>query len=819
MTESSPPPPTLSPTGGEDKGEGGFRRVLEGIPLGPPALAFALGLAGAAWVHPPPIALWLIGGFSTLAVACFLLLHRHRTAAVALILTIALVGVLRAAGPTLPPDHIARLHLPSPVTLEGRLHAEPIRWAPDRTRLVVEAEEVYEGPGRRSTRGLVQVALYGEPPPLTEGQRIAGEFRLHSPVGFRNPGGFDYPGHLAREGIFLVGSGRADRLQLLTSPAPPWPVGIKRWAVETIQRHLPPASAALLAGLLLGERTDLPRPADLAFRRAGVYHILAVSGFNVALLASALFLGLSLLGIPRRLVAAAAMVLLLGFALVVGGQPSVVRATVMGVLLLLGFLLERESSAFNSLALAALLVLLWRPGDLWEPGFQLSFAATLGILYLAQPWTRSLQDRGWPRWVAAAVTVSLGAQLAVSPIMLAHFNQLSLVGIVANLVVVPLAAVATTLGLAALVITLLYEAVGDLLFQSLWLILLGLRAAVWFFAAIPAAMVHLQAPHLATAISFYAVLALLPHWGAHRWLRRGALVLSAGVLVATLWPWVRPADGRLRVTFLDVGQGDALFVELPDGRRLLVDGGPGGERRFDVGERVVAPFLWNRAVGTLDAIAMTHADPDHAGGLAAILREFRVRELWDTGLPDRTAEEIRTLALRRGVVHRRLRAGDRLELGPALITVLNPPALPLAGSRRGPASDENNNSLVLRLDWGLASFLLTGDLEQEGEAELLSRRWPLTHLVLKVGHHGSRYSTTDEFLRAGRPALAVISVGARNPFRHPHPEVLARLTQALATVYRTDRDGAVLMETDGVELHVTRWATRTTETLRLAYDP
>ncbi|MBI4589065.1 MAG: DNA internalization-related competence protein ComEC/Rec2 [Candidatus Rokubacteria bacterium] len=785
------------------------------MPLAPVALAFALGLATATRFRPHPVTLWLVGSLSLL-VAAWLLLHRRiGAAALALMLTTALLGFLRAAAPILPADHIARRLLPSPIRLEGRLIAEPIRWTPDRTRLVLEAEAVTEGTARRPTRGIVQVTLYGEPPPLTEGQRIAGEFRLHRPVGFRNPGGFDYPGHLAREGIFVVGSARADRLDVLTPEAPPWPVRIKRWAMETIQRHLPPASAALLAGLLLGERTDLSRAADEGFRRAGVYHILAVSGFNVALIASAIFLGLLLLGLPRRLVAAVAIFLLLGFALVVGGQPSVVRATVMGVLLLLGLLLERETNLFNSVALAALLILLWRPGELWEPGFQLSFAATLGILYLSRPWISRLKARGWHGWVAASVAVSLGAQLAVMPVMLVHFNQLSLIGIAANLVVVPLAAVATTGGLAALLLTLLHEGSGDVLFQSLWLILLALRGAVRFFAAIPAAMIHLPAPHPATAVSFYAILALLPHLEGRRWLRVGATTLSAVILAATLWPWVRPADGRLRVTFLDVGQGDAAFVELPDGRRVLVDGGPGGERRFDVGERVVSPFLWNHAVAALDAVVMTHGDPDHAGGLTAILRHFRVREFWDNGTGDRGAEAIRRLAERQGILHRQLRAGDRIWLGPVLITVLNPPATLLRGSLRGPASDENNNSLVLRLEWGLASFLLTGDVEEEGEAELLARRRPLGHLVLKVAHHGSRFSTTEEFLRTARPALTVISVGAGNPFRHPSPEVLERLDRAHARIYRTDRDGAVLLETDAAKLRVTRWASRATETWRL----
>ncbi|MBI4560713.1 MAG: MBL fold metallo-hydrolase [Candidatus Rokubacteria bacterium] len=289
------------------------------------------------------------------------------------------------------------------------------------------------------------------------------------------------------------------------------------------------------------------------------------------------------------------------------------------------------------------------------------------------------------------------------------------------------------------------------------------------------------------------------------------VALACWVLAFSLWPWVRPSDGRLRVTFLDVGQGDAVFVEFPDGPRLLLDGGPGGERRFDVGERVIAPFLWNRAVGGLDVVAMSHSDPDHAGGLTAVLRRFRVGEFWENGIWGAGSAELFGLVGRSGAVQRSLRQGERIWLGSALLTVLNPPRAPLRGSPRGPASDENNNSLVLRLDWGLLSFLFTGDLEQEGEAALLGARQPLRHMVLKVAHHGSRHSTTAEFLEAARPQFAVISVGARNPFRHPTAETLDRLQRAGVKLYRTDRDGAILLESDGRVLTVTRWATRETE--------
>ena len=782
-------------------------RGLAAAPLGPPAAALAAGIAGAAWLTlPSPL---LLAAAATLLLAALVIATRWPRIAVSLLLlAVAALGALRAAGAPLPADHLSRLGLTGTGTIEGRLDQEPVRWASDRTRLLLEASAAHLGPERVPASGRVQLTLYGEiATALGESQRVLVDARLHRPVGYRNPGGFDYPAHLRRDGILLVGHARADRLMALTPDVPPWPVAVKRWAVATIAERLPETSGALLAGLLLGERTSMPPASDEAFRRAGVYHILAVSGFNVALLAGAVFVGLALGGVPRRAAAMVAAAVLVGFALVVGAQPSVLRATVMGLLLLIALPLDRRSQLPNALALAAIGLLLWRPGDLWEPGFQLSFAATAGIVYLA-PWiTGALEARGWPRGFAAAVAVSLGAQAAVTPLMAAHFNQLSLVGVVANLAVVPLAAVATTLGMGVLLAALLPGPIAGLGFESLWLVLIALRAVVAAAAALPAAMVHLPAPGVTTAIAWYGAMLLAPRAASSRRCRAAVGALLAIVVTLSAWPWLAPTERRLRVTFLDVGQGDAALIELPDGPRLLVDGGPGGARRFDVGERVLAPFLWNRPLARLDVVALSHWDIDHSGGLAAVLTRFRVGEFWESGRAPAGAPDTVAALARARVPRRALEAGQRVRLGSAVLTVLGPgPGPPLAA---------NDDSLVLRLDWRGLSLLLTGDLGPRGEALLLERAGPLRAATLKVAHHGSRSSSGDALLDAVQPRLAVISVGARNPFRHPSPEVLARLEAAGARVYRTDRDGAVIVESDGREVRVTAWARGTTDVFHL----
>jgi len=750
------------------------------VPLLPPAAAFACGIALAPTALPPAVA-WPMLVAAIAWAASLLVLERDGPATVFVLAGIVAAGALRAA--PLPPaaDHVARLPLPRAARVEGRLAAEPTRLAPDRTRLLLDVERV-DGVARS---GRVPVAAYGPGlPPLAPGQRIALRARLHRAGGFRNPGGFDHGAWLAREGLLVTASARAGEVVPGDAPSPPWPVRARRAAREAIARCLPPVSAAVLAGLLLGDRSGLPPEIDDGFRRAGVYHVLAVSGFNVALVAGSVFALLALARAGRRGAAIGALAAVLAFAAIVGGEPSVLRAVVMAAAVLGALLVDREASVLNGLALAALVILAARPGDLADPGFQLSFAATGGIVLAPLP----------RRPVLGAIGVSVAAQLAVLPIALAHFNQLTAIGPLANLAAVPLAGGATLVGLAAVAVSAASGFAADVLLHAAWPLVLGLRAVVAAAAAVPWALVHLPAPHWTAIVTYVAAAGLgLAAW-QHRQAapaRARACGAAAGLLAAVavaiaLWPLARPPDGRLRVAVLDVGQGDAIVVETPQGEAVLVDAGPGGPMRLDAGERVVAPYLWNRGIRRLAAAITTHGDADHAGGMGAIRRHFAVARDWDPGSMPQAPQWIGGAVLR-----------------------------PLAGGH--PAARRNEAALVLRLDHGLASFVLASDAGAEAERRLLATGAPLAATVLKVGHHGARGASTSAFLSRVQPALAVVSVGARNGYGHPAPEALARLHAAGAHTLRTDRDGAVIFETDGRTLTVTRWADRTVE--RYCLDP
>jgi competence protein ComEC len=760
-------------------------------PLLPLALAFALGAGLGLEVEPP---LWL--GLAGLAgVALLLVTGRGRSvasASVGIVVLCALAGWARVALPD--PFPVVHEIVPGPVVLEGLVGGTPeIEGSRIRFPLVLRRT----GPeSARPVAGALPLSLYGPAPPLAPGDhiRVTGEVRVLEP--FRNPG-TEPRGAGPRTPRYLA-TARAAGVERLP-PAPlPWWLRARLWIHSTIEAHLPPVSGALLEGLLIGERRQLPPTLLADFRRAGVYHVLAISGFNVALVAGSAFLLLRLARLPAPLAAGLALATLVAFAAVVGGQPSVLRATVMGGLFLAAGLLGRESRVWNSLAAALLVLLALDPGSLSEPGLQLSFAATAGLLHLG-PWIRARLPPWCPGPIATALAVSAGAQLGVTPVMLLHFGQLSPLGVVANLLVVPIASLLTTGGVLTLAVAAVSDAPAHPLFQSLWLLLVLLRLVVRAAAALPGAIVYLPPTPIPAVVAAGLALALLP-WARGLWAALGvaALALTAGLIaILAAWP-----DGLVHVVVLDAGQGEAILVQAPDGPALLVDTGGGGPGRGDRGERIVVPVLRRLGLRRLAALALTEGTPDHAGGLAGLLEGMPIDEVWIPAGSEGAPWLAPVVAS--GIPRRVLARDDHLRVGALLVTVLHPgrdtPAT--APERSGPAREA---PLLLRVEWGRFAAVLATGARVGAEAAALRAGLPLRATLLKVSGNGSRRGSLPEFIDAVGPEVAAIPVGARNPFGHPTPEVLARLAAAGATVYRTDLDGAVDVRSDGRRVWVRTW--------------
>ena len=700
-----------------------------------------------------------------------------------------------------------------------------------------------------------------QPPDLRYGQLIEFEGRVRPARNFQNPGAFDYQGYLARQKIYWTVSIPAGG-QIAAQPGRCGSrffaavFSLRTAALDRIERLYAgnPYATGMLEATLIGETKKLERIWTDHFRRTGTYHMLVIDGLHITVLAAFLLFLLRLCVIPElgalALTAAGAWL----YALVSGWNTPAVRAAGGFTLYVVARYFYRRGRFMNLLAAAAIVYLIADPGQLFESGFQLSFLAVAAIGALAvpllestsAPYSRGLygitEERRDPRltpnaahfrlelrllaetmhyylripqnWLLRGLAfaarlvlyayeiavVSTAIQIGVALPMAMYFHRISLTGLSANVIVLPLLALVVPVGFVAVFTNShLVARVAE------WLLLAGEKVADWHTRFEP--NWREPDPPLWLALALTAALVLLAF--AMRRSRVWAWTLGATVLALfalVFWSPFPPAvhPGELELTAIDVGQGDSLLVCFPDSKLMLIDGGgvlSFGRRvkpRFDIGEDVVSPYLWTRSVRKLDVVALTHAHDDHARGLPAIIENFHPAELWTVATPQSEAwSEVQAKSAAEKVKIVAMQAGRSFEFGGARIEILSPPE-----DYQPSDAPKNNDSLALRITYRQRSFLLTGDAERPMEQQMLASGEPLRADVLKVGHHGSNTSSTDPFLDAVSPVFAVISDGFENSFHHPHPQVLSRLAAHHAGVFRTDQQGLVTIRTDGRRMSV-----------------
>ncbi|GAB2971721.1 ComEC/Rec2 family competence protein [Saccharothrix stipae] len=554
---------------------------------------------------------------------------------------------------------------------------------------------------------------------------------------------------------------------------------------------LDPEPAGLLPALVVGDTSGLPPRVVEEFRTAGLAHVLAVSGANLAILCGAVLLLLRLLRVGPRGCAAGAMAALVGFVVLAGPEPSVLRAAVMGAVALLALVLGRERSALPALAAAVVVLVLYDPELATEPGFGLSVVATAALVLLAPRWAAAMKERGVPVGFAEALAVPVAANLATAPLVAGFSGQVSLVAVLANLLVAPVVAPATVLGVLAAVLAQVHEPTARLVVEVAgpaagWLITVGRHAA-----AVPGAAVGWPSGWVG-GLSLVGVLLL--GYAVTRLRRLRTLVVAAAVgAVVVLVPlnvvspgWPVPGWS---VVACDVGQGDAVVLATAErDRAVLVDTGPDPVP--------VLSCLRRLGVRRIPLVVLSHLHADHVGGLAAVMAERGVGAVavGPSRQPEWAWEEVRERARTAGVRVVEMGVGQRLSWPGLQLDVLGPRAGPVGEANTA----VNDASLVLRATTAAGRVLLTGDIELAGQADLLGGHVDLRADVLKVPHHGSRYSS-PAFLAAVQPRIALVSVGAGNRYGHPSGVLVDALTSRGALVLRTDRDGdtAVLAGPDG----------------------
>lgn len=780
-------------------------------------LAFAVGVAVSLRFPVPHLPTYLLLSLLCLCPAILLDLRRRQLALASILLSLLLSGWVAGhmamavpAGLESDPALHGLLDSGMGVRLLGRVRGLP-RPRGDDLLVDLEVESIQGTPVRRS-RGPRRVRLFlrggGGPEPLVlPGDRVQVTASLRTLRDFDNPGVEPQIPGLRRRGVALRGTVKS-RLLLLPRGRQG---GLLERSVARLQRHLqgalaqatrpwPGAARATLAALLLGQRQDLDPEHRRQLVAAGTFHLLAISGMHVGLIAWLMLRGARAAGLSPRFSGVLLLLLLPLYVAVIGGRPSAVRACWVAAILLCTRLQGWRAQPLNALGFAGLVGLLVSPGVLTEPGFQLSFLAAASILLFTVRLEARLLG---PRWLRRGLAASIASTLGVAPVLARWAHWHAPIGLLANLVAVPLAGIALTAGAMALTLEIMWSGAGR---WAAWTALQALQGIVQIsgvLAAVPGGNWPTAGPSGVVTTVYYLLLAALALRlpCSLRRLVGGALLLS--LVAVAVGRGARGPTQTLRVHILDVGQGDAIVVQEPGGRVLLVDGGGLAHSKFDIGERVVAPALWALGIRRLDLVAGTHAHRDHLGGLSAVLRRFPVGLVWlPRGLdlsahPD--TREFAGLCRRQGIPLHQVGRGEVHQMGAVRIEVLHPQAVL-------PGGDANRASLVLRLQMGRVCLLLTGDAGREVE-RTLSRMAELQSCdILKVGHHGSRGASTGRFLDRVRPRLAVISVGASNPWGHPHLEVLEALTRVGARTFRTDRHGMITLETDGNWI---RWSVRT----------
>jgi len=578
---------------------------------------------------------------------------------------------------------------------------------------------------------------------------------------------------------------------------------VRAYIISSLEKNLSEEKAALMAAMLTGYRENLARPVEDAFKASGLTHIMAVSGANIAFLLAPLLWLFRMLGLHRKAAAAAAIPLVLFYTLVTGMEASVMRASVMAVVIMAGTILDRKAELINSVGIACLLMLLVNPFMLFDAGFQLSIGATagLGVLYKR---IAGIFPPKVPPFIRETLAATLAAQAGVLPLMVVYFSRISVVSLLSNLVVVPMTGMATVLGM----ICVTADCFSGILGQYAGYAVEGLLHIILFIAdtcaSFPWAEVYARHwPFWLTGL-YYALLIPAGAYGVIFFARHRKKVVLCSLAAGIVLFAQGFLPGSLKVVFVDVGQGDSALIRTPDGTSCLIDGGGTNSEANTgyIGGQVLVPLLMHEGISRLDHVIVSHAHTDHMSGVISLIRIFPVRSV---GLPEypgagRDFTELIDICHLKGIPISYYSCGDsiRLDSGTAF-DIIHP-------INDSPPEEDNlnNTSLCGVLSHNRLKILFAGDIETGAEGKLIENCLLPDCDILKVAHHGGKNATSERFLNSVWPEVAVIGVG-RNQFGHPSENVLKRFSEAGTKVYSTLENGAVIIESDGIRYRVRTW--------------
>lgn len=783
--------------------------------------------SGILFHHLYPLSLPTAARLSILLFIPALILARRnatRWPTVFLLLLVFSLGIFRATISTHAPRQDtnigSRISEETDVVLSGTLHSMPL-FDGEKTTLLLKSRSVQkeQDPFLSAVSGLVRLRLY-EPIPKTfkPGDELLIRCKLSRPYRFGNPGGFDYPAFLATKNIALVGritsTAHIQPLQYEKN----WlrtlrytPENIRCQVRDVINDFFPPAHAGIYRALLIGDRSGIDKNQFETFKASGVVHIFAISGLHLSLVASALFLlcywlltrsrTLLLHFSCKKLALLATIAPLCCYTLLAGTQTPVLRSLIMVLVFILAFCVQRQRSAFTTLSLAALLILLYNPLSLFTVSFQLSFAAVASLIFIvprltdmlsfandAETTVKSQVMKKFLSWIAAALLVSVTATIGTAPLLLYFFNRISTVGPLANLLLEPLLCLwSLPFGLLAIPFLSIAPPVAEFLFAMGDL---GITVALTlsdFFSGLSLSTLWFATPSIPLILCYYASLLFC----FSRFSSKQTVPVFLLICLLFFFP---PRAFRYgfstlsELVFLDVGQGSSTFLSLPDGKTVLIDGGGASSKKFNVGESVIAPYLWHRGLTRLHAILISHPDADHYNGIPFLLQRFKPETLWVNGDSghDRRYRDLLDLARKLDIKVRTVQGGQLILAGEGgeLRSILNP----LQGAEH---ENSNDRSIILRFTDHTFSCILPGDISSKVEQALLRNNTQLKTDILLSPHHGSRTSSSYPFLNRLKPKQIVVSAGRFRPEHFPSARLRSYCLDHNIPLLNTTEQGAI----------------------------
>jgi competence protein ComEC len=747
------------------------------------------------------------------------------------------------------PDHHIRYFVDSKACkINGIILNEPV-FTHHRTRFVMAANSIEQGGSSVATCGRVRVTVSNGPISLSRGDSISFFGRLRSIRNFNNPGGFDYERYMAFQNIWARIYVAAEKLSVQSKRKTPGLMAVldeRRTRISEMIHGLGGVTSgkaqdvvAVSKALLIGDRKDMSTALREKFNRAGVGHLLAISGLHIGIVATVMFAIFRWLvtwftpvlwaGWARRIAAVLTFIPVLAYGFLAGMSPSTQRAVLMVGVFLLTLLFDRDQDLINTLCIAGMLILILNPPGLFSISFQLSFAAVLAIvsgLSLMRPFLQKTQGIKTALVAKGVVfmAVTLFATVGTAPLVMAYFNQVSLIGPVVNVVAIPLVGfIAVPLGLLAVFIQMFSTGIASVCLKlSHWILEIAILI-IDFFSGLPGAALKTVTPSLAEIGLFYLLLAGVYTWfsarqkekpshlsfGLRQGIAYGMILLAAlgGIVDAGYWVHQRFWHKDLRVTIFDVGQGSAALLELPGGRNFMIDGGGfAGNAVFDTGKHIIAPYLLRNKIKTIHTLFLSHPNSDHLNGLIYIAGHFNVKKAITNNESTPTVGYrlfVETLK-KHGIDTPEYRTLERTttEAG-TKIEILYPTGDFLEKTLYTKRRNKNDNSLVMKVSYGEHAFLFPGDIMAMGERALVADAGEnLKSTVLVSPHHGSASSSTQLLLEQVKPEIVVVSCGWKNRFKFPDKSVLQRYKSLETEVLRTDLNGAIQICTDGQEIKI-----------------